>query len=137
MTSSSPFDDLLRAAAAQPDPQRLLFVFTEAGLPADANDVQRAGFRSGQGGTLTPMACADKWPDELIDFAALVAESRRACPPWAFVFIGALSGSRGQAPSDAQVDAALESMVRNVRDGSFGAYMALDPAGEAVRFFSA
>lgn len=136
MTSSSHFDDLLRAAAAQAEPQRLLFVFTESGLPADATDAQRAAFGAGGGGSLTPMACVDKRPDELSDFAALVAESRRACPPWAMVFIGALSGQDGRTPSDAQVDAALESMVRNVRDGSFGAYMALDPAGEPVGFFS-
>ena len=38
------FDDLLRAAKAQPEPQRLLFVFTGAELPADASDTQREQF---------------------------------------------------------------------------------------------
>ena len=136
MTSSSHFDDLLSAAAAQPDPQRLLFVFTEATMPTEATEAQRASFRAMRGGALVPIACADKRPDELSDFAALVAESRRACPPWAFVFIGALAGRDGQDPSDAQVDAALESMVRNVQQGSFGSYMALDPSGDPVRFFA-
>jgi len=136
MTSPSLFDTLLQAAAMQPEPQRLLFVFTEAELPSDATDAQRAGFRARRGGALAPLACADKRLDELSDFAALVAESRRACPPWSFVFIAALAGRDGQAPSDAQVDTALETMVRNVREGSFGGYMALDPSGEPVRFFA-
>jgi len=30
------FDDLLRSARAQPEPQRLLFVFATAGVPDDA-----------------------------------------------------------------------------------------------------
>ena len=48
----SNFDDLLRAARAQPQPQRLLFVFAGAELPDDSTPEQRAAFESGEGGAL-------------------------------------------------------------------------------------
>ena len=51
----SSFDDLLRAARSQPEPQRLLFVFAGAELPEDCTPEQRARFEAGQGGALTPM----------------------------------------------------------------------------------
>lgn len=47
-SSSSLFDQLLQAAAAQPEPQRLLFVFAEAELPGDADAAQRARFEAGR-----------------------------------------------------------------------------------------
>src|SRR5215207_1626424 len=78
MTSPSQFELLLQAAASQPEPQRLLFVFAAAELPADASAAQRARFEAGQGGALTPLACVDKAVGDLSSFEALVAESRRA-----------------------------------------------------------
>ncbi|HET7160419.1 MAG TPA: ribonucleotide reductase subunit alpha, partial [Burkholderiales bacterium] len=68
----SSFDDLLRAARMQPEPQRLLFVFAGVELPADSTPEQRAGFQAGQGGALIPLMSVDKSPDELETFAALV-----------------------------------------------------------------
>ena len=62
------FDDLLRAATEQPEPQRLLFVFATAGVDADATAEQKARFEAGQGGTLTPLMCVDKLPGELASF---------------------------------------------------------------------
>ena len=40
----SSFDDLIEAARAQPEPQRLLFVFAAVELPDDATAAQRARF---------------------------------------------------------------------------------------------
>lgn len=134
MRSPSQFDQLLRAAASQPEPQRLLFVFAGAELPADATPEQRERFDAGQGGTLTPLACVDKAVEDLATFEALVAESRYASPPWQAVFIAGLSGQAGRAPSSALVDSALQAMVQNVRDGRFGAYLALNAKGEPLTF---
>ena len=64
MTIAS-LDDLLRAAAEQPEPPRLLFVFATAGVDADATAKQGARFEAGHGGTLTPLMCVDKLPGEL------------------------------------------------------------------------
>ena len=76
------FDDLLRAAKAQPEPQRLLFVFATAGVDNDATPEQMARFEAGQGGTLTPLMCVDKLPGELASFDALLAESREFEQAW-------------------------------------------------------
>jgi len=51
----SSFDDLLRAAREQPEPQRLLFVFANAVLPEDSTPEQRARFEAGESGALAPL----------------------------------------------------------------------------------
>lgn len=130
----SHFEQLLQAAAAQPEPQRLLFVFAAAELPDDASPAQRERFAAGQGGALAPLACVDKDPADLTSFEALVAESRSASPPWQVVLIAGLSGQGGRAPSPAQVDSALQTMIENVRAGRFGGLLALDPDGEPLSF---
>jgi hypothetical protein len=134
MTSPTHFEQLLQAAAAQTEPQRLLFVFAAAELPDDATPAQRERFAAGQGGALVPLACVDKEPTELASFEALVAESRGASPPWQVVFIAGLPGQGGRAPSAQRVDSALEAMVENVRQGRFRGYLALDPRGEPLTF---
>ena len=134
MNSPTPFEQLLAAAAAQPQPQRLLFVFAAAELPADATAAQRESFEAAQGGTLSPLACVDKTPEELGTFEQLVAESRSASPPWQVVFIAGLAGRDGRPPSDQQVDSALHKMVEGVRTGRLSAYLALNPAGEVLDF---
>ena len=104
----SSFDDLLHAARAQPEPQRLLFVFAAAELPDDATPAQRARFAAGQGGALVPLMCVDKTPQELPSFSALVEEARQFTAPghdWALVFAAALSGTLNQVPTSASNDA--------------------------------
>jgi len=132
MPSVSHFDQLLKAAAAQPDPQRLLFVFAQAELPEGATEAQKNDFVAGRGGALTPLACVDKAPADLSTFEALVDESRQACPPWQVLFIAALAGHEGKPPSSALVDSALQAMVDAVKAGRLGNYMALSPSGEPL-----
>lgn len=128
------FDRLLQAASAEPEPQRLLFVFAQSELPADATAGQRAAYAAGQGGALVPLACVDKAPGELSTFDALADESRRACPPWQAVFVAALGGRSGRDPAADAVDGALQAMVENVRGGRFTGYLALGPGGEPLHF---
>lgn len=132
MPSASHFNQLLKAAAAQPDPQRLLFVFAQAELPEGATEDQKKNFLAGKGGALTPLACVDKAPADLTTFDALVEESRQACPPWQVVFIAALAGQDGKPPSSALVDGALQAMVEAVKAGRLGNYMALSANGEPL-----
>jgi hypothetical protein len=133
-THPTHFQQLRQAALAQPEPQRLLFVFAAAELPDDATPEQRERFAAGQGGALAPLACVDKDPTDLTSWEALVAESRRASPPWQVVFIAGLAGQAGRAPSAEAIDSALETMVENVRQGRFGGYLALDPGGAPLAF---
>ena len=127
------FDGLLEAMREQPEPQRLLLVFTVAELPEGATQEERERFEAGQGGALVPYVCADKTTDELEGFAALVEESRMFDQEWAIVFAAALSGRDGKAPSSADADQPLERMVAAIRAGRLDGLVAFDRSGEAVR----
>lgn len=127
------FDDLIRAARMQAEPQRLLFVFAGAELPADASEAQRREFEAGEGGELTPLMCVDKAAEELSSFEALAAEAAQAGPPWAIVFTAALSGRGGVAPSSADAQAPLERMVDAIKTGRLDGLLPFDRQGDAVR----
>lgn len=133
----STFDDLVRVARAQSQPQRLLFVFAGATLPEGASAEQRARFEAGEGGELAPLMCVDKSPAEVADFAALAAEARQFGPDWAIVFAAALPGQGGRAPSAADTDAALQRMVEAVRRGTIANYVPFDRDGLPVQLTGA
>lgn len=133
MTISS-FDDLLRAARRQTEPQRLLFVFCAAGLPDDATAGQRTRFQAGQGGTLTPLMCVDKVPEALASFDALVEEARSFGQPWDIVFAAAMSGAAGRPPSPQQAEVPLQRMVASIEAGRIGGLLPFDTAGMPVQF---
>ncbi len=133
MTLAS-FDDLLHAACQQPQPQRLLFVFAGASLPADADAAQRERFAAGQGGELAPLMCVDKTPDELSGFSALAEESRQFGQDWAIVFVAALDGRNGRAPSSEEASAPLQRMVEAIKVGSIAAFLPFDRQGQPVQF---
>lgn len=126
------FDDLLQAARLQADPQRLLFVFAGVELPDKPTAAQRAAFEAGRGGSLAPIMCVDKSPEELPDFATLVGESEQFGQPWAVVFAAALSGRNGRAPAEADVDKALERMVESIKGGAVGSMIPFDRQGQVL-----
>lgn len=134
MSQSPHFQQLLHAATAQSEPQRLLFVFASAGLPESSTPKQREELAAGRGGALTPLMCVDKAPADLTGFDTLVAESRRAGPPWQVVFAASLAGNDGRPPTPARIDAALEKMVSAVLLGGVGAYAAFAASGEPLQF---
>jgi hypothetical protein len=130
------FDDLLRAARAQPAPQRLLMVFAGAELPADATPAQRERFALGEGGALVPLMCVDKTPEELGSFSALVQEARQfelPQQPWRLVFTAALEGTPGRAPSSQDAEQPLRRMVEAVKTGALAPYLPFDRQGRPVR----
>ncbi len=126
------FEDLLRAARAQPEPQRLLFVFASAVLPEDSTPEQRARFEAGEGGALAPLMAVDKTPDELDTFAALVEESRQFAPDWAVVFVASLPGRAGRPPTSKEADQPLQRMIESIKAGSIGSYLPFDRRGEPI-----
>ncbi|MBN9367742.1 MAG: ribonucleotide reductase subunit alpha [Comamonadaceae bacterium] len=131
------FDDLLRAARAQPEPQRLLMVFVGTELPEDASPEQRARFAQGEGGALVPLMCVDKTPEELDSFATLAREAQQFEPPhqpWRLVFAAALAGRGGQAPSSTDAEQPLQHMVESIKAGQFGPLLPFDRQGEPVHF---
>jgi len=130
----SSFDDLLRAAREQSEPQQLLFVFANAVLPDESTPEQRARFEAGQGGALAPLMSVDKTPEELGTFAALVEESRQFGRDWAIVFVASLSGSDGRAPTSEEVDQSLERMIESINTGLFGSFIPFDRQGQPMLF---
>jgi len=130
----STFDDLLRAAREQSDPQRLLFVFTNAVLPDDSTPEQSARFEVGHGGALMPLMSVDKTPEELSTFTALVDESLQFAPDWAIVFVASLPGRDGRAPTSNQADQALQRMIESIRTGLFGSFIPFDRQGQPMLF---
>ena len=133
MTIAS-FDDLLRSAREQDTPQRLLFVFTAAGVPDDATPDQHARFKAGEGGTLTPLMCVDKTPDELTSFEALTEESRQLGTAWDIVFVAAMAGSAAREPTSLEAEAPLQRMVESIKSGRIGGFIPFDAAGLPVQF---
>jgi len=128
------FDDLLRAAREQREPQRLLFVITGAELPEDSTPEQRTRFDAGAGGALIPLMYVDKTPDELGTFAELVEESRLLGPEWTIVFVASLAGRGGRAPTSDDAETSLQAMVESIKAGSHGSYIPFDRNGRPVLF---
>ena len=130
----SSFDELLRAAREQSEPQRLLFVFAETVLPDDSTPEQRARFEAGQGGALAPLMSVDKTPEELSTFAALLDESRQFGHDWAIVFVASLSGHDGRAPTSEEADRSLQRMIESIKAGLFASFIPFNRQGEPMLF---
>jgi len=135
MTISN-FEDLLQAAAQQPDPQRMLFVFVEKGPPEDWPADNAGNFRPDSGGTLTPVVCVDKAVTDVSSFAGLAKESEATGQHWDIVLVACIAGKHGAAPSALEVDQGLEMMVDAVKTGSkLSRFLAFDRRGGLLQIF--
>ncbi len=131
MTISN-YDDLLQAAKSQSEPQLLLFVFTKAELPEDATEIEKENFAKGLGGTLTPVVCVDKSPEDLSDFTALLEESKKTGQDWDVAFVSSMSGQAGIAPNSDQAEQPLQMMVQAIQSGGIGGFLAFSNSGEIL-----
>lgn len=116
------FADLLSAASAQAQPQRMLFAFARAERP-DARS-----------GALTPVMCVDKTLDQLSTFEALVDESRHTGAHWDIVFVSTMSGREGAAPPSSQAQQFLDRMVAFIHTGEVESMLAFDRQGQLLNF---
>ncbi len=133
MTISS-YSDLLTAARAQATPQRLLFAFTTAQLPADASLEQQQSYQQQQGGALTPVMCVDKLIDELTDFAQLVEESQQTGAHWDLVFVSSMAARSSVAAEDGvAIEAGLKKMLMAIDNGQIDGFLAFNRAGDLLR----
>jgi hypothetical protein len=129
----SNYADLLKAAKQQPEPQRLLFVFTKPELPEGYTEAQNQDFQAGTGGVLTPQMCTDKALDELGDFSDLVKESRQTGQDWKIVFVASLPGRAGVMPSTEEAQEPLKTMIHSIQNGAISRYLAFDQDGDLVQ----
>jgi hypothetical protein len=130
----SSYEDLLAAAKQQPEPQRLLFVFTQVELPAEHTSAEAEQFHAGQGGNLVPVFCVDIALDELGSFADLAAESKQTGQDWKVVFVACLDGKNGVPLSSSDAEMPLQIMQTNILSGMIDRYLAYDREGHQIRF---
>lgn len=128
------YEDLLKAAGQQPEPQRFLFVFTQPELPDGYAEEQKRRFHAGQGGVLTPKMCVDKALHELGSFSDLVTESRQTGLDWKVVFVACLPGRAGVMPSADDAQEPLKKMVDSIQNGAVSGYLAYDSDGNQLQF---
>lgn len=126
------YGDLLAAARSQPQPQRMLFAFARAELPADAAAPERERYAERRGGALVPVMCVDKTLDQLASFDDLVAESRHTGADWDIVFVSSMTGRGGLPPSAAEAEAPLNMMVTYIHTGQINRFLAFNKQGELL-----
>lgn len=129
------YQDLLQAAAAQAEPQRLLFVFAKAELPNGYTDSQKQQFEQGHGGALEPVLCVDKLPEEISEFQQLVTESQTTGIDWDIAFVSALGGRGGFPPNSDEAVQPLKMMMQKIQGGMIADFLTFDKNGELVALY--
>lgn len=115
------FKELLDLTNEQEQPQRLMFLF------ANAESKNPKKSKKHQQGTIEPVMCVDKLPEQLTTFAALKSEADSIEKNWNFVFIASLSGENGMTPSEDDAEPFLNKMVNDVKSGNnVGRYVIYD-----------
>ena len=117
------FEELLLAAAVQPQPQRLLMAFAVA-EPEENGAPGRA--------TLVPVMCVDKQVGELDTFANLAEEAGHMGKAWDVLLVTTLSGRGGVLPDQRQTDVALNKMLSAIQNGQMDSLLAFDRGGELL-----
>lgn len=122
----SNFDDLLKAAHEQEDAQRLLLLFANA-------ESESKKHKSTQRGTVSPVMCVDKLPQDIPSYTALIAEADKMSKDWNLVLITSLSGKGPVAPSTEDAEPVLNQMTNNLTSGqNIAQYVIFDREGNAV-----
>jgi len=106
----SNFSELLTASAQQDQPQRLLLLFAKA-------ESESKKHKQTQHGTLEPLMCVDKLPEEIISFSELSNEADEVSKEWDFIFTVSLSGQNGKAPSSEDAEPYLNKMTNDLVSG--------------------
>ena len=135
-TALGSFNDFLRLARGQAEPQQLLFVLTRNELPAHHTPAQAAQFAAGEGGHLAPVAYVDKAPHEIPSFDVFLREADSHVDDWIIVFAAALPGIANRPPTVLAIEQALERMVETVRGGQIAAYLAFDREGVPLQLLA-
>jgi len=109
---SGEFSKLIEAAKQQEQPQRLLMLFAKA-----EGNKKKGKNAVNETGTVTPLMCVDKLPEELESFDALIKEADGISEDWNFVLIAGLGGNDGVAPPTEAAEPYLNQMANAVMMG--------------------
>lgn len=111
----SKFQELLTMARYQPEPVKLLMMFTKADIESANNNVNK--------GFIEPRMCVDKLPQELSDYTTLCKEADVINPDWDLVFITSINAN----VESSIIDKSMKSMVSDVQTGkNTSMYVVLD-----------
>lgn len=123
---SSNFKKLIDAAKAQDQPQRLLIMLAKSTIETTNSDEAVSG-------TITPVTCVDKTPDEVSTFENFVIEADKVNSDWDMLFIGGLAGKNNEMPTTEDADPFLNKMVDDLMSGNgLSRYLVLDRNDEIV-----
>jgi len=114
----STFTELLTAAIEQDEPQRLLFLFAKTETE-DSENIQS--------GTLSPVMCVDKLPEDIESFEVLTAEADGISTDWDFLITVGLAGKNGMPPTEEEAEPFLNKMANDLSSGqSMSEYLVFD-----------
>ena len=117
----STFSDFLTAASEQEEPQRLLFLF------AKTSSEDSKGKKADQHGTLDPVMCVDKLPEDIESFETLTVEADGISTDWDFLITVGLSGQGGLPPTEEEAEPFLNKMANDLSSGqSMSQYLVFD-----------
>ncbi len=117
---SSNFMELVKAAKAQPEPQRLLFLLAQSERSNKAH-------KSNAKGTITPVMCVDKEPEELTGFSRFVSEADSMSKNWDMMLVAGMNGEGGKAPTTEDAEPLLNKMANDLMSGQdLSRYLILD-----------
>ena len=121
---------MIDTAEAQEQPQRLLIMLAKSEIESNDKD-------EGMSGTITPVICVDKTPDEITTFEDFVIEADSINSDWDMMFIAALTGENNKMPTPEEADPILNKMVNDLMSGQdLSRYLVLDRNGDPVDIFS-
>ncbi len=123
---TTPFEQLVRATMAQPEPQRLLFLLART---EQSNKKHKSIAR----GTISPVICVDKQPSELSTFDAFIKEADGVNASWDMILIAGMDGENGQPPSSEEAEPLLNKMANDLVEGQdLSRYFIIDREGNQV-----
>lgn len=102
--------DLIKAALEQKEQQRLLFLFAKT-------ESKKKKKKKHQTGTITPLMCVDKLPEEIVSFKALVEEADNISTDWDIMLIAGLSGTVDAPPTTDDAEPHLNKMANDLTSG--------------------
>lgn len=121
---------MIDAAEAQDQPQRILIMLAKSEIETNCTD-------KGISGTISPVICVDKTPDEITTFEDFVTEADSINSDWDMMFIAGLAGENDQMPSSEDADPILNKMVNDLVSGQYlSRYLIIDRNGQPVDIFT-
>jgi hypothetical protein len=127
---SSNFSKMIELAQKQEQPQRLLIMLAKSEIETSDKD-------KGISGTITPVICVDKTPDEITTFEDFVMEADSIESDWDMMFLSSLSGKNNEMPTPEEADPMLNKMVNDLMSGQdLSSYLVLDRNEEPIDIFS-